>query len=59
MYKISVPISLNTINDESLPEYLKQIKECKADRVFLCGLGLICDKTSRLSHFRKNRQQKA
>ena len=39
--KLSVPISIKTINEETLPTYLEQIKSVKAMRVFLCGVGNI------------------
>lgn len=38
MYKLSVPIGLPTVTNETLPKYLKIFKECKVDRVFLCPL---------------------
>ena len=38
MYKLSVPINMNTVNEQSLPVYLRQIQECGATRVFLCGV---------------------
>ena len=47
MHKISVPISLSEINNETLPVYLEDLRKCKADRVFLCGLGNIYMKTGR------------
>lgn len=39
--QLSVPISIKTINEETLPTYLEQIKSVKAMRVFLCGVGNI------------------
>ena len=47
MHKISVPISLSEINNEALPVYLEDLRKCKADRVFLGGLGNIYMKTGR------------
>ena len=37
--KLSVPISIQKVNKETLPRYLEQIKSVKAERVFLCFLG--------------------
>lgn len=39
MYKYSVPICVNTITEESLPKYKKQLKEGGFKRVFLVGDG--------------------
>ena len=47
MHKISVPISLSEVNDKTLPIYLEDLRKCKADRVFLGGLGNIYMKTGR------------
>ncbi len=47
MHKISVPISLSMINEETLPVYLGHLQKCKADRVFLCGMGNTYMKTGR------------
>lgn len=38
MLKLSVPISLTTINDKTLSVYLDYVKKCDAKRVFLCGV---------------------
>ena len=35
----AVPIVFRTVNKESLPIYLKQLKACDVKRVFLCGVG--------------------
>lgn len=47
MHKISVPISLSEINSQTLPIYLEDLRKCKAERVFLGGLGNIYMKTGR------------
>lgn len=39
MRKLFVPLSISRITDENLQVYLEQLKQCKADRVFLCGMG--------------------
>jgi hypothetical protein len=41
MYKLSVPVSLKLITDDNINIYLKQLKDIKADRVFLIGFGKI------------------
>ena len=41
MYKLSVPISYPTVNDETLPVYLDYFRKCGAERVFLCAVGLV------------------
>lgn len=46
MYKLSVPIGIPTINDETLPKYLELFRKCKVDRVFLCPLDSIEYKSS-------------
>lgn len=38
MYKISIPISMTTVNEQTLPIYLSDLKKCRAERVFLCGI---------------------
>lgn len=43
MYKLSVPISLNSINEESISQYLSDFKACGVDRVFIADLGYIYD----------------
>ena len=48
MYKISVPISMNTLLDgENLPQYLDDLRRCGATRVFLCGMGNIYTENGR------------
>lgn len=39
--KISVPLNIKTLNEESLPEYYEQIKAVGAERVFICSLSQI------------------
>lgn len=41
MHKISIPMSLTTMTYENRHKYLDILKKCKAERVFLCGLGYI------------------
>ena len=41
MFKLSIPMSIGTINEDTLPIYLDYVKKCKAERVFLCGMGEI------------------
>ena len=38
MYKTSMPISMTTVNERTLPIYLEQLKQCHAERVFICGI---------------------
>lgn len=46
MKKLSMPINFISINEGNKGEYLYWLKKCKADRVFLCGLGNIYQPTS-------------
>ena len=46
MYKLSVPISMRTVNDRTMPIYLDWFQKCRADRVFLCGFGEIFSEES-------------
>lgn len=46
MYKISVPISFSTLTEENASVYVESAKKCGVQRVFLCGLGNICDRSS-------------
>lgn len=48
MYKRSMPICLNSVNKENMHIYLENLKKCKADRVFICGLNYIYLKTTEL-----------
>ena len=41
MYKLSIPISLDSLTEETVDEYLDYLKKCKADRVFIVGWGNI------------------
>ena len=45
MFKLSVPMSVKTFNDETLPTYIEYVKKCNIQRVFLCGLGEIYDES--------------
>ena len=47
MHKISVPISMSQINEQTSPVYLEHLRKCHADRVFLGGIGNIHMKTGR------------
>ncbi len=35
MYKLSVPIAVNTLTEDTLPLYLQAANDCGAKRVFL------------------------
>ena len=48
MYKLNLPISMNTINKHTLPIYIEQAKKCKANRIFIGGMGTIYTKNSRI-----------
>ena len=48
MFKLSVPISIATVNKESLPIYLDYVKKCDIKRVFICGMGEIYANYSRI-----------
>jgi len=48
MYKLTLPISMNTINEHTLPIYVEQAKKCKASRIFIGGLGLIYSSNGRI-----------
>ena len=37
MYKISVPININTVNDENREFWLSTLKKCGVQRIFFCG----------------------
>lgn len=47
MHKIAIPISMSQVNENTLPIYLEHLRRCKAQRVFLCGIGNIYMKTGR------------
>lgn len=38
MYKLSVPVSIQTMNERSLPIFVEEFRKAEVDRVFLCGL---------------------
>ena len=38
MYKLSVPVSIQTMNEKSLPVFTEEFKKAGVERVFLCGL---------------------
>lgn len=48
MYQLTVPISMNTLNEATLPIYLDAVRRCGAKRVFLGGLGYIYDQNTRI-----------
>lgn len=48
MYKFSVPISLNSLNEDSIRVYLDDFKACGIQRVFIAGLGYVYDKNDML-----------
>ena len=65
MYKISVPISMISVNERTLPIYLEKFKKCHAERVYLCAIGNVYSSTCLLktnpeslrraiSYFREN-----
>lgn len=53
MYKLSVPININTINEDSLPVYLDEFRKAKVDRVFLTGGFSVYRKDNPLIHNKK------
>jgi len=48
MYKLSVPIMINTLTDETMPIYVEQAKKAKVERVFLCPSGYVYDKDNNM-----------
>lgn len=38
MYKLSVPVSIQTMNKKSLPIFVEEFRRAEVSRVFLCGL---------------------
>ncbi len=46
MYKLAVPININTFTKGSQREYLDSLKQCNVQRVFICGLGNIYESDS-------------
>ena len=43
MYKLSVPINIETVTEKTLPVFLTYIKNCGAQRIFVCGIDDICN----------------
>ena len=39
MYKLSVPISAETLTEESMAQFGRFLTACKVERVFLCCVG--------------------
>ena len=48
MYKLSVPIAVNTLTEDSLPLYLQTVNDCGAKRVFLTLLNNVYSSESLL-----------
>ena len=46
MFKLSVPVNMRTMSDETMPIYLEWFQKCRAERVFLCGFGDLCTEDS-------------
>ncbi|MDO5479627.1 MAG: hypothetical protein Q4G23_10755, partial [Clostridia bacterium] len=38
MYKIAVPVSIGSLNEDSYPIFLGEFKKAGVERVFVCGL---------------------
>ncbi|MBQ8742738.1 MAG: hypothetical protein IJZ03_05170 [Clostridia bacterium] len=49
MYKVTVPISMNSVNLENMHIYLELAKKCKVDRVLICGMGDIYSENSNIN----------
>lgn len=65
MYKLSIPLSLLTLNEESLPIFLEEFRKAKVERIFLFGGGPFYQKDcalftgqTRLAHFISYFQEK-
>ena len=43
MHKLSIPIHLNTITPESIPQYLDMAQKCRAKRIFFCGFDFLSE----------------
>ncbi|MBO5069561.1 MAG: hypothetical protein J6C37_04285, partial [Roseburia sp.] len=43
MYKLSVPVSFNSVTDKTMPVFLENFRKCKVDRVFLSMLEPVYD----------------
>ncbi|MBR5439323.1 MAG: hypothetical protein IKV61_03805 [Clostridia bacterium] len=48
MKTVSIPIGLQSVNEKNMHVYLSALKKCKANRIFIFGLGLTYLKTSKL-----------
>lgn len=48
MYKLAVPISITTLNEKSLPIFVERFQRAGVERVFLCCLVYMCQKSSYL-----------
>lgn len=46
MYQVSMPISITTVNEDTMLDYLADLKACEASRVFFCGFGDVCSRDS-------------
>ena len=46
MYKISVPIAMQTVTNKSIHRYIELLKDMRAQRVFLCCVGEVYRKDS-------------
>lgn len=42
MYKLSVPVCINTITDENIAVWLDILRSCKAERIFICLAADVC-----------------
>ena len=41
MYKLSIPLSLKVLTEESLPIFLEEFRKAKVERIFLFGVGSV------------------
>ena len=39
MRKQSAPVLVDRLNEENIANWVSELKACKIDRVFLCGIG--------------------
>lgn len=44
MYKLSIPLSLKILTEESLPIFLEEFRKAKVERIFLFGVGSVYQK---------------
>lgn len=58
MYKISVPININTLTEENRDELVRTLKKCEVQRVFLCG-GLSFSLAERFEKLKKVKEYAA